>query len=100
MGRKRQDTNSQQDAGNEQAPPIQDEVVEQTASSTPVPQVDHNPVSTVQERQLKPGECLVLKNGRDEVHAFVTNIANWNSIYNSGKNAGKYTLLAEKKSKQ
>lgn len=61
----------------------------------PVPATD----KTVKgiEVELKYGQCIVapVASPDDEI---LTTLDDWNNLYNAGKNAGKFTLKAEKKS--
>jgi len=50
-----------------------------------------------QEIELKHGQCIVAPVGRED-DEILTTIDDWNSLYNAGKNKGRFVLKAEKKS--
>lgn len=73
-----------------------EEQVIETVAETPAPApAKAKEIKT--EVELKVGQCIIAPVGREDEEIVVT-IDNWHSIYNKGKNQGKFVLKAEKKS--
>jgi hypothetical protein len=72
---------------------------EQVIENTPeTPKAEAAPKKdTKTEVDLKYGQCIVASVSDQETE-ILTTISDWNSLYNAGKNAGKFILKAEKKS--
>lgn len=78
------------------APKDTEKVLESPVTAAPA-ETTKRKEETHREVSLKYGECIVapVNSPEDEI---LTTISDWNSLYNAGKNAGKFVLKAEKKS--
>lgn len=73
-----------------------EETVVESRPEQPIAQPKKS-VEAKREVELKYGQCIIAPVDNLENEILVT-INDWNSVYGVGKNAGKFKLLAEKKS--
>ncbi len=76
--------------------PATESVVETTVNAAPAEQVKRKDEKK-HEIELQYGQCIVAPVGKEE-DEILTTIDDWQSLYNSGDNQGRFVLKAEKKS--